>query len=99
MGILHQQAIRAKSLAGAWDDVLANDADDGVLSPAIQRFNEQAEVKLAELHQSGAGSARGVAAARAGELTAASGWSEEGRLGVLLKLAGKADGCAVHLTR
>ena len=46
---LLERAISARSLQRAWEDVLANDREDGVLSPGIARFAEQIEANLTQL--------------------------------------------------
>ena len=51
MGQLFERAISPRSLRRAWEDVLANDREDGVLSPGISRFAEQAETNLIELSE------------------------------------------------
>ena len=49
MGAVFDRAIAPKALKKAWQAVLANDAEDGLLSPGVTRFAEDADAKLAAL--------------------------------------------------
>ena len=51
MGELWQRAIAERALAAAWEDVLANDREDGVLGAGVARFAEDPEEKLDRLAQ------------------------------------------------
>ena len=44
-----RQAFSADALQRAWDLVLANDSEDGVLSPGVQRFQADCDANLAAL--------------------------------------------------
>lgn len=46
MGLLYDRAISPAALRRAWGEVLANDREDGLLSPAIERFEEDVSTKL-----------------------------------------------------
>jgi CRISPR-associated protein Cas1 len=46
MGALLDAAITVRALRRAWEDVLDNDRDDGVLSPAIAKFADDADTQL-----------------------------------------------------
>ena len=49
MGQLLERAISDRALRHAWEDVLANDREDGVLSPGVERLADDPKAQLAEL--------------------------------------------------
>lgn len=49
MGELASRATSLRALTHAWEGVLANDREDGLLSPGIERFSEQVDDHLLEL--------------------------------------------------
>lgn len=51
-----------QALQRAWEDVLANDAEDGVMSPGVERFERDADERLEELRESliGGATSRGI---------------------------------------
>lgn len=49
MAALLERAMTIRSLRRAWEDVLANDRADGVLSPGIERFADDAATNLEKL--------------------------------------------------
>lgn len=51
MGTLLAMAATIRALHRAWDDVLANDREDGVLSPGIERFADAVDANLAQLSE------------------------------------------------
>jgi CRISPR-associated protein Cas1 len=51
MGALLDQVVRPASLTKAWEQVLANDMADDLLSPGVRRFAERAEATIAEMSQ------------------------------------------------
>lgn len=46
MGALLDAAITVRALRRAWEDVLDNDREDGVLSPAVAKFADDADTQL-----------------------------------------------------
>lgn len=51
MGALLERVMTLRSLRRAWEDVLANDRADGVLSPGIERFHEDSATQLEKLSE------------------------------------------------
>ena len=49
MGQLLERATSDRALRRAWEDVLANDREDGALSPGVERFAEDPKAELDEL--------------------------------------------------
>ena len=49
MGQLLDRAMSDRALRRAWEDVLANDREDGVLSPGVERFADDPKAELEDL--------------------------------------------------